>query len=56
MPTAAHCRQRARELIALAEREPQHKTQHLIDAAGWQLLARRMEEIGILALLFSFAY
>jgi hypothetical protein len=49
MPTVAHCRQRARELTVLAEREPQHKTQHLNDAAAWLLLARRSEEIATLA-------
>jgi hypothetical protein len=49
MPTVTHCRKRARELIALAEREPQHRTQHLNDAAAWLLLARRLEEISTLA-------
>ena len=49
MPTVADCRQRARELTVLAEREPQHKTQHLNDAAAWLLLARRSEELAMLA-------
>jgi hypothetical protein len=50
MPTIAHCRKRARELTELAEREPENRTQHLNDAAGWLLLARRTEELKAMAL------
>jgi hypothetical protein len=49
MPTIAYCQKRARELTALAEREPQHNAQHLIDAAAWLLLAKRMVEMAMLA-------
>jgi hypothetical protein len=49
MATIAHCQKRARELTALAEREPQHKAQHLIDAAAWLLLASRMVQMAMLA-------
>jgi hypothetical protein len=49
MPTIAHCQKRARELTALAEREPQNRAQHLADAAAWLILARRMVEMAILA-------
>jgi hypothetical protein len=48
MPTIVHCRTRARELAALAEREPENRPQHLNDAAAWSLLARRMEEAEII--------
>jgi hypothetical protein len=37
-----------RELAALAEREPEHNAQHLIDAAAWLLLATRMQEMAAL--------
>jgi hypothetical protein len=40
MPTVAYFQKRARELTALAEREPEHKAQCLIDAAAWLLLAK----------------
>jgi hypothetical protein len=49
MPTIAHCRERARELTALAEAEPQNRTQHLNDAAAWSLLANRTEELEAIA-------
>jgi hypothetical protein len=45
MPTITHCQKRAHELTALAEREPQHRAQHLADAAAWFILAARLEEI-----------
>ena len=45
MSTAAECRTRAAELTALAEREPEHRDQHLVDAAAWLVLARRTDEI-----------
>jgi hypothetical protein len=47
MPTIAYCQKRARELTALAEREPQHRAQHLVDAAAWLLLATRTEEMAV---------
>jgi hypothetical protein len=50
MPTVTHCRKRARELTELAEREPVNRTQLLNDAAGWVLLARRIEEQKAMAL------
>jgi hypothetical protein len=45
MPTIAHCQKRARELTALAEHDPQHRAQHLADAAAWLFLARRMVQM-----------
>jgi len=45
MSTAAECRTKARELNALAQREPEHRDQHLVDAAAWLVLARRTDEI-----------
>jgi hypothetical protein len=44
MPTSAECRTKARELSALAKREPEHREQHLVDAAAWMILARRTDE------------
>jgi hypothetical protein len=44
MPTIAHRQRRARELTALAEREPEHRAQRPVDAAAWLLLASRLEE------------
>jgi hypothetical protein len=49
MPTIAHCQERARELTALAEREPEHRAQHLSDAEAWLLLAKRMLEMALRA-------
>ena len=50
MPTIAHCQKRARELTALAELdEPEHKAQHLADAAAWTRLAKRMLEMALCA-------
>jgi hypothetical protein len=49
MPTIAHCQERARELTALAEREPQHRAQHLADTAAWPRLASRMVEMAVLS-------
>jgi hypothetical protein len=46
-PTTAYCRKQAREPAALAEREPQHKTQYMNDAAARLLLGSRLEEIEI---------
>jgi hypothetical protein len=45
MPTVAECRTKAHELTALAEREPELKSKHLNDAAGWLLLANRTAEM-----------
>jgi hypothetical protein len=50
MPTIAHCRKRAHELTALAEREPQHKAQHLNDAEAWLILAARLEDQALVAI------
>ena len=50
MATIAHCQKRARELTALAELdEPEHKAQHLADAAAWTRLAKRMLEMALRA-------
>jgi len=45
MITVAHCQKRARELAALAERDPTNCIQHRNDAAAWLLLASRMEQM-----------
>jgi hypothetical protein len=44
MPTIAQCQRRARELTALAEREPQHKSKHLNGAEAWLFLAARLKD------------
>ena len=49
MPTIAQCQKRARELTALAEREPQHRAQYSADAAAWLRLASRMLETALRA-------
>jgi hypothetical protein len=51
MRSVSYCRKRARELTALAEREPQHKSKHLNAADAWLRLAKRIEEIEIKALI-----
>ena len=45
MPTIAHCQIRARELTALAEAEPEHKSEYLVDAVAWLRLARSLAHL-----------
>ena len=47
MRSVSYCQKPTRELTALAEREPQHKSNQLNAAKAWLRLAKRIEEIEI---------
>jgi len=44
MFTAAQCRAKAAEKLALAERDPAHRRKHEDSARAWLILSDRMED------------